>query len=125
MSTYLGDFKNSILLQPALAPATVGDNTPGSTLDMIDADGRCVAVQIVGNATGSGPTLNGKIQESSDGTTWTDVANGAFTQVTASNNLQTIVFDRTKRYLRFARALGGSGPNFALAALIGQQRKNI
>src|SRR5687767_5205741 len=100
MSTALNDVKNQALIGASVYPATVTDTNNGSSIDMQDADGRCFAVQAVGSVSGTGPSLAGKIQESSDNSSWTDVAGAAFTAVTASNNLQTIVFDRTKRYLR-------------------------
>lgn len=53
------------------------------------------------------------------------MANAAFTSVTASNNIQTIVFDRTKRYLRHSRTLGGTSPTFGLSVLIGEQKKTV
>ena len=92
---------------------------------MQEADGRCFAVQVIGPVTGTGPSLAGKIQESSDNSTWTDVTGATFTTVTASNNIQTIVFDRTKRYLRHARTVAGTSPTFALSVLIGEQKKTV
>ena len=38
---------------------------------------------------------------------------------------QTIVFDRTKRYLRHFRTTTGTSPSFALAVLIGEQKKTV
>jgi hypothetical protein len=125
MSTALNDVKNQALLGASVYPGTVNDTNFGSAVDMIDADGRCFAVQAIGTVTGTTPSLAGKIQESADNTTWTDVANAAFTSVTASNNIQTIVFDRTKRYLRHSRTLGGTSPTFGLSVLIGEQRKTV
>ncbi|HKB05012.1 MAG TPA: hypothetical protein VKD90_22505 [Gemmataceae bacterium] len=125
MSTALNDVKNQALLGASVYPSTVNDNTPGSGIDMIDADGRCFAVQAIGSVTGTTPSLAGKIQESADNSTWTDVTGAAFTSVTAANNLQTIVFDRTKRYLRHARTVGGTSPAFGLSVLIGEQKKTV
>lgn len=123
MSTLLGDFKNEILTSPAVYPASVNDTNTSSGVDMIDADDRCFAMQIVGAVTGTSPTLAGKIQESSDNSNWTDVTNASFTTVTASSNLQVIVFDRTKRYLRHSRTVGGTTPTFLLCVILGQQKK--
>jgi hypothetical protein len=125
MSTALNDVRNQALIGASVYPATVNDTNFGSGIDMIDADGRCFAVQVVGTVTGTTPSLAGKIQESSDNATWTDVPNATFASVTASNNVQTIVFDRTKRYLRHARTVGGTGPTFSLGVLIGEQKKTI
>src|SRR5918994_6268513 len=99
MSTALNDVKTQALLGASVYPATVNDTTGGTGIDMLEADGRCFATQIVGTVGGTSPSLTGKIQESADNSTWTDVTGATFTAVTASSNVQTIAFDRTKRYL--------------------------
>ena len=125
MSTALNDVKNQALLGASVSPATVNDTTGGTGIDMLEADGRCFAVQLVGTVSGTSPSLAGKIQESSDNSAWTDVAGATFTAVTASSNVQTITFDRTKRYLRHHRTVTGTGPQFALGVLIGEQKKTV
>lgn len=125
MSTQLEDFKNQVSFQPSVYPAVVNDTNNGLTLDMIDADGRCFAVQILGIIAGTTPSITGKVQESSDTTTWTDVTTAAFVAVTVTNNVQTLVFDRTKRYLRYFRTVSGTTPTFALCAMFGEQKKLV
>ena len=125
MSTALNDVKNQALIGASVFPATVNDTNNGSAIDMLEADGRCFAVQVIGTVGGTGPSLAGKVQESSDNSTWTDVAGATFTSVTASSNVQTIVFDRTKRYLRHHRTVAGTTPQFALSVLIGEQKKTV
>ena len=125
MSTKLADVQNNALFGASVYPATVNDTNNGLAVDMIDADGACVALQTVGTVGGTTPSITGKIQESADNSTWTDVAGATFTAVTASNNVQTITFERTKRYLRYFRTVAGSGPTFALSVLIGEQKKSV
>jgi hypothetical protein len=125
MSTKLHDVANEMLLGPSLPPQTITASTNGSGIDMLNGDGSCVAIQQVGTVGGTSPTLAGKIQESSDNSTWTDVANATFTSVTASNNNQAISFERTKRYLRYVGTVGGTSPSYAIAVLIGEQRKQL
>ena len=110
MSTALNDVKNQALIGVSVYPASVNDTNGGLSVDMIDADGRCFAVQSIGAVGGTSPSQTGKIQESSDNSTWTDVTGATFAAVTASNSLQTIVFDRTKRYLRHFRTTTGTTP---------------
>jgi hypothetical protein len=110
-SSALNNVKNQALIGVSVYPGSVNDTNNGSSIDMIDADGRCFAVQLIGTITGTTPSLAGKIQESSDNATWTDVTNATFASVTAANNAQTIVFDRTKRYLRHFRTVGGDQPD--------------
>jgi hypothetical protein len=90
---------------------------------MLIADSRCFAVQVIGAVSGTTPVLTGKIQESVDGTTWTEVSGATFTAVTTSNRLEVIMFDRTKRYLRHARTVLGTSPTFVLNVLLGEVRK--
>jgi hypothetical protein len=125
MSTKLHDVADQALLGASVYPATVNDTNTGSSIDMIDADGSCFAVQVIGTVSGTSPSLAGKIQESSDNSTWTDVTNATFTAVTASNSVQTISFERTKRYLRHSRTVSGTSPQFALGVLIGEQKKTV
>jgi hypothetical protein len=125
MSTALNDLKNQSLTGVSVYPSTVNDTNGGAGIDMIDADGRCFAIQAIGAVSGTSPSQTGKIQESSDNSTWTDVTGATFAAVTVANNLQTIVFDRTKRFLRHFRTTTGTSPSFLLAVLIGEQKKTI
>ena len=125
MSTALNDVKNQALIGVSVYPASVNDTNGGLSVDMIDADGRCFVVQSIGAVGGTSPSPTGKIQESSDNSTWTDIPGAVFAAVTASNNLQTIVFDRTKRYLRHFRTTTGTTPSFILSVLIGEQKKTV
>src|SRR5262249_58541002 len=110
-------------LAPVAAPTTAGAR--GSSVDSLSGAGRCYALQMVGAVSGTAPTLDGKIQESSDGTTWTDVPGATFTQVTASNSLQAINFDRTKRFVRYLGTIAGTTPSFTMAVFLGEQKKQI
>jgi hypothetical protein len=127
MSTYIRDLAQSLLLLDAMAagPAVVTATVTGVACDFLQADDRCFAIQDVGAYVGAGPTLNGKIQESADGSTnWTDITGATFAQVAAAQNVQVISFDRTKRYLRYVGTIVlNGGTSIALDALIGQQKK--
>src|SRR5262249_21969924 len=125
MSTYLRDLANSVLTKSASDPAARTATVTGSGVDMITADGRCFAIQHVAAVTGTTPTLDGKIQESSDNSTFTDVSGATFTQVTTSTNLQVITFDRTKRYVRYVGTIAGTTPSFTMGVLVGEQLKQL
>lgn len=125
MSTQIHDIKNQAILSASVYPASVNDTTNGTSVDLVDGEGRCFATQVIGVVGGTTPSLTGKVQESSDGSTWTDVTGATFTAVTASSNVQTITFDRTKRYVRHHRTVSGTSPTFLLGVLIGEQRKTI
>ena len=125
MSTKLLDVADQMILGVGLAPQTITASANGPTGDLLAGDGPCFAIQQIGTVSGTTPTLAGKIQESVDGTTWTDVAGATFTSVTASTNTQAITFDRTKRYLRYVATVAGTIPSYAIAAVVSQQKKQI
>jgi hypothetical protein len=124
MSTQLHDLAHQATLAHGLSPRTLTTTTNGPAVDLVDADGRCVAVQTVGTVSGTSPTLAGKIQESADGASgWADISGATFTTVTASDNLQSISFDRTLRYVRYVATVGGTTPSFVAGAIVGEQKK--
>jgi hypothetical protein len=125
MSTKLHDLKSEALLGASPFPVSVTTTAGDDTIDLIDADGRCFCIQMVGAVGGTTPSLAGKMQESSDGTTWTDISGATFNSVTASNDLQVISFDRTKRYVRHFHTIAGTSPTFLLGVVIGEQKKTI
>jgi hypothetical protein len=126
MSTKLQDLANQAILGVGAAPQTATSTVTGTGGDMLAGDGRCFAVQQVGAVSGTSPTLDGKIQESADGSTnWTDISGATFPTVTASNNYQAITFDRTKRYLRYIGTIAGTSPSFALAVIVSEQKKQV
>jgi len=126
MSTKLQDLPHNAVLGQSLKPQTLSASANGAAIDLITGDGRCFAVQMVGAVTGTTPSLAGKIQESADGSTnWSDISGATFTAVTGSDNLQSISFDRTQRYVRYVGTISGTSPSFLTAALIGEQRKQV
>ena len=125
MSTKIQDFANQAILGVGAAPQTATSTVTGSSGDLLAGDGRCFALQQVGAVSGTAPTLDGKIQESSDNAAWTDIAGATFTQVTAASNYQAITFDRSKRYVRYLGTIGGTSPSFAVAVVISEQKKQL
>jgi hypothetical protein len=125
MTTKLHDFANQALLGFGLAPQTVTGSVNGSSGDFLAGDGRCFALQQVGAVSGTSPTLDGKVQESSDNSIWTDIPGATFTTVTGSSNYQAITFDRTKRFVRYVATVAGTSPSFALAVVVSEQKKQV
>ena len=79
------------------------------------------AVLYVTAKAGTTPTLDVKIQTSADTLSWTDLTNGAFTQVTGSTGLaylesiQIPIF--TGKYIRFYWTITGTGsPSWTFSA---------
>src|SRR5262249_236862 len=108
-----------------LTPRTITVTTNGAADDILTGDGRCFAIQAVGSLGGTAPTLAGKIQESPDGSTWSDIGGATFTQVTTSANVHAITFDRTLPYVRDGGTVGGTAPQIPVAVVIGEQKKQV
>lgn len=125
MSTKIHDFASNVILGAGLAPQTITTTTNGPSADLIAGDGPCFAVQQVGNVSGTSPSLSGKIQESDNASSWSDIPGATFTSVTASGNYQAITFQRTKRYVRYVGTVSGTSPSFAVAVVVSQQKKVV
>jgi hypothetical protein len=127
MAGWTGDLSQYIVM-PTLYGNTTGVTTDGagSSVDLIDDVANIVtAVLVVGTRTGTNPTVNFKMQESTDGTTWTDVSGGAFTQVTTSDQVQALAFKPTKRYVRETATVGGTNPVFPSTVTVLAPRRNV
>lgn len=98
----------------------------GTGVDTLGYEGQMAAVQNVGVVSGTAPTLDGKLQSSDTvGGTYTDVPGATFTQVTATDNLQKISFDRraAKRFIRYVGTIAGTTPSFTFGATLGGIKK--
>lgn len=104
-----------------LRPQAATASANGSGVDTLGYNSAMLVLE-VGTVSGTTPTLDVKLQESVDNSTFTDVTGYTFTQVTASNNSQVMRIDglgtSRKRYLRAVATIGGTTPSFALAAEI-------
>jgi uncharacterized phiE125 gp8 family phage protein len=70
----------------------------------VDVSGKSAIVSLDADTVPVGGTVDAKIQDSSDGTTWTDFTGGAFTQVTSLNDnaVQEKSYTGAKKYIRVA-----------------------
>lgn len=125
MPTVLNDAATSLIVQTTFAPAMYEATAAGDTVDLIDGDGGAFATIQVGQLDGSEVTVTGKVQESVNGTTWTDISGATFAEIDASDAIETISFRRSARYVRVHVTIAGTGPEVYLSAIIGQQRKLI
>lgn len=121
MSTHINDIPNAAVIAAAFPPAALTETDAGPTIDLANADGPCFAVQLVGSVS-SGDTLTGALEESTDGSTWTAVTGGAFT-VASAVGVQSLRFERTKRYVRWVGTIAGTDPEIVAAVVVGQQKK--
>ena len=104
-----------------VTPADARTSTvTGSAVDVRNYIGQLGFIQDVGTVGGTNPTLNGKIQDSADGSTgWADVDGAAFAQVTATGNIQKITVNTrdVKRYVRYVGTIAGSTPSFDMGVI--------
>jgi hypothetical protein len=102
-----------------LAPASVTASNTGTTgVDLIKYVLKRQIKVILGIAgvSGTNPTMDVKLQESSDNSNWTDVTSGAFAQQTAAGHNEIHVkLLPTTRYVRMVSVIGGtSTPTFVM-----------
>lgn len=128
MSTKLRDFpNNAVVLASAQSAAATTGNTAGTSGDFLNGDGRCTLVQtFAGTAANTGAQLQGKVQESTDGTTWTDIAAATLAAGGTTNAVSSVSFDRTARYLRhYSTTTITSGASLLFTAIIFEQLKQV
>ena len=125
MSTHINDLANASVAAAGLYPASVTSDDEGPGIDLGAADGPCFAIQQVGAVGGTSPVLTGRIEESSDNSSWSAISGATFTAVAASDNVQVIRFTRTERYIRWSCTLAGTTPTAVVAVVIGQQKKTL
>ena len=115
------DIAASSLTAFQVTPANANTSTvTGSSVDIKDYVGEIGIIQDVGTVGGTNPTLNGKIQESLNGSTgWTDVSGAAFTEVTSTGNVQKLNLNTRSlsRYIRYVGTIAGSSPAFDLGVV--------
>jgi hypothetical protein len=97
----------------------------GTGVDMRDYEGQALVVLSFGAGGGTTPTLDVKLQDSPDDSTYTDITGKAFTQVTGTASLQTMAIDLNgaNRYIRAVRTISGTSPTFDGAVTIAGRKK--
>ena len=114
------------LLASNLIAGTYTADANGAGADLQGYQGVLKIVLDSGAGGGTTPTLDVKIQDSADNSTFADVLGKVFTQVTdASASIQSLAIDTraVKRYIRVALTITGTSPTFGLAvAAVGQKQ---
>jgi len=88
----------------------------GSSVDVL---GYSVLVNLDAGACGASGTVDVKLQDSDDETTWTDVTDGAFTQVTEANDnaIQEKAYTGTRHYLRAVATVATAACEFGVSVI--------
>lgn len=103
------------------AAASQASTVTTAAIDLNDYEGPILIVQSHGVSTG---TLDGKIQDSSDGSTgWADVSGAAFTQSTTTADVKSMAFDHraSKRYIRYVGTIV-TGPQVLAVVMVGVKK---
>ncbi len=79
--------------------------------------GKLKAVIHITAVGGTSPTIDFKLQESEDGSTWSDIAHSRFDQINATG-VYVQEFSNTKKYVRLAWTVGGTSPSFTTWAYV-------
>ena len=117
MGTYIhrkpqGYDAQQVLLDAGTVTANIASGAGASNVVNIGVNMElCITAQVRGAVSGTSPTLDLKIQESSDGTNFTDVESGAITRFTAAGE-KRVRIRTTKTYVSVAATVGGTTPSF-------------
>lgn len=85
----------------------------------VEVLGYSVLVNLDAGTCGASGTVDVKLQDSDDETTWTDVTDGAFTQVTEANDnaIHEKAYTGTRRYLRVVATIATAACEFAVSII--------
>lgn len=111
---------SALVLRSGAGNLTATETTASIKIEETPVKGLSVIVSCPTLATGTGPTLDVKIQESNDDSAWNDLL--TFKQIVAADTPGRFVkrFATKLDYVRAVLTLGGTTPNFFLTkALIG------
>jgi hypothetical protein len=108
----------TIVLNPVSAAATVNATSAG--IDTTGYEGVMALVIQTGAVTGS---IDWKVQDSADNSTFADVAGLTVAQITAANKINTLTFvpGQVRRYIKLVGTIG-TGPVLVAAALHGVKK---
>lgn len=113
------DIASETVAATLLKAQSVTATANGTGVDIQGYVGILVATAMISAATaGSSPTMDVKIQDSADNSSFSDVTGYTFTQVTSTDSLQSLSIDTraVRRYVRVVVTIGGtSSPAFPMA----------
>ena len=104
-----------------VASGSQASTVTGAAVNLLDYEGNVAIVQNHGTGTG---TLDGKIQDSADGSTgWADIAGATFTQSTTTADIQKLVLNpkSVRQYIRYVGTIV-TGPQNLAISLVGVKK---
>ncbi len=115
-------FDESLAMTQTIAPGSHAIAANYSlTGSSVDVSGSEVMVILESGPNGTGGTVNVKLQESSDDSTWTDVSDGDFEQVTTANDNTTyeLLYTGRLQYIRAVATVAGAVCDFGVSIVEG------
>lgn len=112
------NFADDVQILDLLPAAVVTAGANGSGVDLQSFIEDVAIVLDCGNTAGATPTMDVKVQDSDDNSTFADVSAAAFTQVTTVASVQKLALSKgsLRRYIRVVTAIGGtSSPAYAMS----------
>jgi hypothetical protein len=128
MSNALQNIKDGVDLQTLFNVAARTSTVNGAGVDMLDYEGKAQAILGSAAGTGTSPTLDVKLQDSDDNSTFADITDATFTQVTnAAVANQGIAVDlaAARRYVRAVATIGGTSPSFSCGVWLLAKKKYV
>lgn len=122
MNKNIHDVVTLVNLLPTAARTATAN---GTGVDVRDYEGKGTVVLDSAAGTGTTPTLDVKLQDSDDNSTFADISGATFTQVAADAARQNIAldFNNVKRYVRAVSTIGGTSPSFTYSLnLLGSKK---
>jgi len=99
------------------APAARTTTANGTGVDVTDYEGVATVLLTSAAGTGTTPTLDVKLADSADNSTWADIPGATFAQVTTAASEQLLAFDvqAARKFVRAQCTIAGTTPSFTFA----------
>lgn len=101
-----------------LPVASVSGSGNGTGVDLVSYEGQIAVVLDAHNVSGTSPTMDIKIQDSADNSSFADVSPSiAFAQVTTTDSVQKLSIAKSslRRYIRAVKTAGGTTPVYLIS----------
>ncbi len=120
--TVMRRFSENILVKGSFIASLAAIGAVGAAQAAVDlTEVRRASAMVVADTGASATTLDIKLQESADASTWSDVTSGAFTQIAASASdvikLMDIDCAKRKKYVRIYYTVGGGALGYLAGSL--------
>lgn len=112
MEINIGDKASVEEVLPGVRVTATGN---GTGVDCQDYVGKAKFILITSAGGGTSPTLDVKLQDSADNSTWADISGATFTQVTDAADATEAIsvdIDGADRYIRAVKTVTGTSPTF-------------